>query len=138
MSALLHIMITSRILVSMDKSFKSSILPLIDCKASQENKTRADIIRDIMYLHYDYYPEVRTYSQLEYDYNIEAQYNHDGYYGDVSTRTPSLYVCVDRDFLDVYLSDAADKKGKRNALQSYWVLCKSIIADYFHVPTVMV
>jgi hypothetical protein len=121
-----------RILVRMDRPFKNNILPLIDRKAATENKTRADVIRDILYSHYDYHPEVRSSDQLEQDYNTEATHNHDGYYCDVSSKTPSLFVCVDSEFQDLFIVDCSKYTGgQKNPVIRYWTHSRDILIDYF-------
>ena len=70
---------TSRILVKLDKSFVNNILPIIDGKASQHGKTRADIIRTVLYSYYYHQPKERSQEQLTHDHNIEQEYNTEGY-----------------------------------------------------------
>ncbi len=116
-----------RLLVKMDKSFRGSILPLIDSEAKQKGKTRADIVRDVMYSRFYYTPKTRTKTQLEYDYNVECRHNKDD--RPEYKRLGSLYVSIDRDFLDLYMQAVLDRKGGLD--KNYWGLSREILNDHY-------
>lgn len=124
----------SRILVMLDKSFKSNILPLIDEEASRKGKTRADIIRDVLYSYYHWTPAKRSQEQLEYDFNIEQQKNKDGYMADTIAGVSCLWVSVDWEFLDLFMLYAVNQcpNDDEEMEKQYCKTFLKILQQHFH------
>jgi hypothetical protein len=123
-----------RILVMLDKPFNANILPLIDEEASRKEKTRADIIREIIYSYYHWTPAKRSQEQLEYDFNIEQQKNRDGYTADMIAGVPCLWVSVDREFLDLFMLDVINQypNDDEEIEKQYWKTSRKILQQHFY------
>lgn len=124
---------TSHILVHVDRTFKGSILPHIDLEARKQGKRRADVMREILYSKFGYQPQERSEEQLTYDRRVEDQYNTEGYRADTLARTPSLWICVDRDFLDIFMESMISKTTDDDAKleKTYWKESRDIIQEHF-------
>ena len=123
-----------RILVMLDKPFRANILPLIDGEASRKGKTRADIIRDILYSYYHWTPTKRSKEQREYDFNIEQQKNRDGYMADTVAGVPCLWVSVDREFLDIFILDTINQcpNDDEKMEKHYCKTSREILQQHFY------
>jgi len=55
------------------RDFNKNILPKIDTLAAEQNRTRSDVIRDILYARFDYTPLPRSPEQVNEDHIIERQ-----------------------------------------------------------------
>jgi hypothetical protein len=124
----------SRILVVLDKSFKENILPHIDEEASLQGKTRADIIRDILYSKCHWTPAKRSQEQREYDFNIEQQKNKDGYMADTIAGAPCLWVSVDWEFLELFILDIITQcpNGDEEMEKQCWKTSLKILQQHFY------
>ena len=50
------------------RDFDRDVLPKIDALAAEQNRTRPDVIRDILYAKFDYKPESRSQDQINEDH----------------------------------------------------------------------
>ena len=55
------------------KDFDKNILPKIDAIAAAQNRTRSDVIRDILYRRFGYEPESQSQDKINEDHIIERQ-----------------------------------------------------------------
>jgi hypothetical protein len=55
------------------RDFDKNILPKIDALATEQGKTRSDIIRDILYARFGYIPLSRSQDKINEDHIIERQ-----------------------------------------------------------------
>lgn len=134
MSLLSTMIYKFRILVMLDKPFKTNILPLIDEEAFRKGKTRADIIRDILYSYYHWNPAKRSQEQREYDFNIEQQKNKDGYMADTIAGVPCLWVSIDREFLDLFVLETINQcpNDDEETEKQYCKISRKILKQHFY------
>jgi hypothetical protein len=59
--------------IKRDKDFYNNILPKIDALAAEQNRTRSDIIRDILYSRSGYEPKPRSHEKVNEDHVKERQ-----------------------------------------------------------------
>ena len=55
------------------RDFNKNILPKIDALAAEQNRTRSDVIRDILYARFGYIPVSRSQDKINEDHVEERQ-----------------------------------------------------------------
>jgi len=91
--------------ISRNKDFNTNILPKIDALAAAQNRTRSDVIRDILYARFGYEPEPRSQDKINEDRIEERQEER-------SVQHRCIIVRVDGKYKDLFFKYILTQPGR--------------------------
>jgi hypothetical protein len=91
--------------ISRNKDFNTNILPKIDALAAEQNRTRSDVIRDILYARFGYEPESQSPEQVNED-RIEERHE------ERSVQRRCIIVRVDKEYKDLFFEFILTQPGR--------------------------
>lgn len=106
------------------KGFEKDILPKIDALAAEQNRTRSDIIRDILYAKFGYEPELRSQDQINEDYVEERK-------EEVELKYSCIVVRVDKEYRWMFFKYLISLPGRLD--HNYRRTLNQTLYDYFKV-----
>jgi predicted GTPase len=86
------------------RDFNKNILPKIDALAAEQNRTRSDVIRDILYGRFGYIPLSRSPEQVNEDHAAERQEGK-------SLQHCCVIVRVDKEYKDMFFKYILTQPG---------------------------
>jgi len=87
------------------RDFNKNILPKIDTLAAEQNRTRSDVIRDILYARFGYIPLPRSQDKINEDRVEEQQEGK-------SVHHRCIIVRVDREYRDMFFQFIVEQPGR--------------------------
>ena len=87
------------------RDFDKNILPKIDALAAEQNRTRSDVIRDILYARFGYIPKPRSQEQINEDHTAERQEGK-------SVQYRCIVVRVDKEYRDLFFKYILTQPGR--------------------------
>jgi len=87
------------------RDFDKNILPKIDALAAEQNRTRSDVIRDILYARFDYTPRSRSQDKINEDLIKERQEGK-------SVQHRCIVVRVDGEYKDLFFKYIIAQPGR--------------------------
>jgi len=106
------------------KDFEKNILPKIDSLAAEQNRTRSDIIRDILYAKFGYEPMPRSQDQVNEDHIEERK-------EETNFKYRCIIVRVDKEYREIFFKYLISLSGSLN--QKYRRTLNQSLYDYFGV-----
>ena len=104
------------------RDFNKDVLPKIDALAAEQNRTRSDIIRDILYGKFDYIPLPRSQDQINEDHIEEQQQENRSKY-------PCIEVRVDAEFRWKFFGHLISQPGRLDS--KYRRFLNQTLYNYF-------
>ena len=87
------------------RDFDKNILPKIDALAAEYNRTRSDVIRDILYARFGYISLPRSQDQVNEDRIEERQ-------EEIKVKCRCIVVRVDREYRDMFFQFIVEQPGR--------------------------
>ena len=87
------------------RDFDKNILPKIDALAAAQNRTRSDVIRDILYARFGYDPEPRSQDKINEDHAAERLEGK-------SVQHRCIIVRVDEKYKDLFFKYILTQPGR--------------------------
>jgi hypothetical protein len=106
------------------RDFDRDVLPKIDVLAAEQNITRSDIIRDILYSKFDYIPLLRAPEQVNEDHIEERQEENKIEY-------PCIEVRVDTEFRWMFFGYLISQPGRLDS--KYRRFLNQTLYNYFGI-----
>ena len=112
------------------RDFDKNILPKIDALAAEQNRTRSDVIRDILYARFGYIPLSRSQDKINEDHAAERQ-------EEKKVKCRCIIVRVDGEYKDLFFKYILTQPGRLD--RNYRVYINQILYHYFDmaVPTLL-
>ena len=112
------------------RDFDKNILPKIDALAAEQNRTRSDVIRDILYARFGYISLPRSQDKTNEDHIIERQEER-------SVQHRCIIVRVDRKYRDMFFQFIVEQPGSLE--RNYRRYLNQCMHHYFDmaVPTLL-
>ena len=104
------------------RDFDRDVLPKIDALAAEQNRTRPDIIRAILYAKFDYKPEPKSQDQINEDHIEEQQQ-------ETKVEYPCIEVRVDVEFRWMFFGYLLSQPG--SLISKYRKYLNQTLYDYF-------
>jgi len=108
------------------KGFEKDILPKIDVLAAEQNRTRSDIIRDILYAKFGYEPKTRSQDQISEDHIEERK-------EEVEQKYKCIVVRVDKEYRWMFFKRIIEMPGRMD--HNYRRTLNQTLYDYFKIET---
>jgi hypothetical protein len=87
------------------RDFNTNILPKIDALAAEQNRTRSDVIRDILYARFGYEPKPRSPEQVNEDHAAERQ-------EEKKVKCRCIVVRVDKEYRLMFFQFIVEQPGR--------------------------
>ena len=87
------------------RDFNKNILPKIDALAAEQNRTRSDVIRDILYARFGYIPLPRSQDKINEDLIKERQ-------EETIVQHRCIIVRVDKEYKDLFFKYILTQPGR--------------------------
>ena len=91
--------------IKLYRDFEKNILPKIDALATEQNRTRSDMIRDILYARFGYISLPRSQDQVNEDHAAERQEGK-------SVQHRCIIIRVDREYRDMFFQFIVEQPGR--------------------------
>lgn len=108
------------------RDFDKNILPKIDALAAEQNRTRSDVIRDILYARFGYEPEPRSPEQVSEDHAAERQKGK-------SVQYRCIVVRVDKEYRWMFFEFILAQPGRLD--RNYRRYLNQTLYHYFDMAT---
>jgi len=112
------------------RDFDKNILPKIDALVAEQNRTRSDVIRDILYRRFGYIPLPRSPEQVSEDHAAERQEER-------SVQHRCIIVRVDKEYRWMFFQFIVEQPGRLD--RSYRGYLNQILYHHFGMaaPTLL-
>jgi len=108
------------------RDFDKNILPKIDALAAAQNRTRSDVIRDILYARFGYIPLPRSQDKINEDHAAERQ-------EETKVKCRCTIVRVDEEYKDLFFKYILTQPGRLD--RNYRVYINQTLYHYFDMAT---
>jgi len=106
------------------KDFEKNILPKIDVIVAEQNRTRSDVIRDILYSRFSYEPVPRSQDLINEDHIEERN-------KEIESKYRCIIVRVDKEYREIFFKYLISLSGSLN--QKYRRTLNQTLYDYFKI-----
>jgi len=107
------------------RDFNKNILPKIDTLAAEQNRTRSDVIRDILYARFGYIPLPRSQDKINED-RVEEQQEE-------RVQHRCIIVRVDGEYRDTFFQFIVEQPGRLD--RNYRSCLNQTLYHYFDMAT---
>jgi len=104
------------------RDFDKNILPKIDALAVEQNRTRSDVIRDILYARFGYISLPRSQDKINEDHAAELQ-------EEKKVKCRYIIVRVDEEYKDLFFKYILTQPGRLD--RNYRVYINQTLYHYF-------
>ena len=104
------------------RDFDKNILPKIDALAAAQNRTRSDVIRDILYARFGYISLPRSQDKINEDHAAERQ-------EETKVKCRCIIVRVDEKYKDLFFKYILTQPGRLD--RNYRVYINQTLYHYF-------
>jgi hypothetical protein len=108
--------------ISRNKDLNTNILPKIDALAAAQNRTRSDVIRNILYARFGYEPEPRSQDKINGDHAAEIQ-------EEMKVQRRCIIIRVDKEYRLMFFEFVLTQPGRLD--RNYRRYLNQILYHYF-------